>query len=81
MKLKTLKDLEKLCKCDSHCECYEPTPITLRKEAIKHMKDYRKRKLPPRGHSARTIILGYNLGAVNGLKDFFNITDEDLKWH
>ena len=73
-KLKTLKDLEKLCKCESHCECYEPTPKTLKQEAIKEIKALRNGndELFPKG------INDY-IGLILYLKWKFNITDEDLK--
>jgi len=42
-KLKTLKDLEKLCKCKVHCDCYEPDPETLRKAAKEWIKEIKEK--------------------------------------
>lgn len=72
IQLKTLKELEKLCKCESHCDCYEPTPETLRIEAIKWIKEP--------DEIAKFFDDTTEVGScINWIKYFFNITNEDLK--
>ncbi len=67
--LKTLKDLEQ---SNLDEPKYVPEFITdLRQEAIKHIKDIQNNK----GQSRPEIA---DLGSIEWIKYFFNITEEDL---
>ena len=84
MGLKTLKDLE-FCRYFDRCvhpdlkckeECYAPDIINdLKREAIKHIKKLQI------GYKTTNFTgkLEYWNGAIDIMKHFFNITEEDLK--
>ncbi len=76
MKLKTLKEIIPLHKYKSVMREDRFVVKDLRQEAIKWIKAYRKKKLPPKGNPARTIVVAYNIGVVSGFREFFNIEDE-----
>lgn len=65
MKLKTLKDLQK------DCEWKYDTFIALKQEAIKHYKQIHNSLIGERGHLDHDVCVW--------IKDFFNLTEEDLK--
>ncbi len=77
-KLKTLKDLENLCKCVSHCECYEPTPETLREAAIKWIKDLKENEWSQQNGQFSDDETG-TYHTRKWIMHFFNITEEELK--
>jgi len=75
MELKTLKDLETRCPCDSVKEnCYSDM---LRQEAIKWIKMLREKRKEIDENNRYEV--GWNEGRQLFLEEFFNISEEDLK--
>lgn len=78
MKLKTLKDLEK----EHEKYTYEDSLVTgdeLRQEAIKHYKDLRDYVNKRHGAHAYSLTTRQMAGAMDWIKYFFNISEEELK--
>ena len=73
MKLKTLKDLEKRQNLNSFI-CINP--IEIRQEAVKWIKELEQSDLY---YCAYGNIPEGNDNVVSWIKDFFNISEEDLK--
>ena len=68
MKLKTLKDISSSCMLRGEKCCIPDYVIELKKEAIKWVKELRRK-------TGTTGRIDYRLS----FKEFFNITEEDLK--
>jgi hypothetical protein len=81
MELKTLKDIEGEvgfeCSCGKKWKSKDNAifPKTLKQEAIKWVKIYQeKRNLTNQIHEKT-----FYYGKIEGIRNFFNLTDEDLK--
>ena len=80
MKLKTLKDFNKICACGSRKESHNPhytDDADLKQEAIKRVKiwEIQKLKFKEIGNEAGVNCVQQ---IQNEFIDFFNITEEDL---